>query len=413
MNFKMTNFKKERTSHNLSESNQRNNSRLLLIILIIISILTTVLLLTNVIISILTNINLPSIDSNECLQNDESNLIYQQLIDLNLDDTIDFSTKTITYKQGDKIKLNGKFANRINYADYKSVVSKSTKSNMLTIQFNALSRAANIQLKLNTFKQDDITCDNFNWNIINNQNNPAFQEFDDCFSLDDASWYGGNEVSNQQYWPINKQDFGGYNPYLSGIFAKSSAVLERYWFSTNGISIVADYNSPLFVLKNSTNICLLGSSKQPFNAEKASKLNYTVCRIDTNTFNYMNKLHLFVINNFLSKPTGIPDETMFKRPIWSTWAVYKKFINEQKVEEFAKEINANNYTNSQLEIDDKWQTKYGDFTFDAFKFPSMKDFIQRINTLGFRTTLWVIIIIVKFYLISCIYFILNSGSSIL
>lgn len=325
-------------------------SRKLLLSLIVLSILTSVLLIVNVALSILTAINLPTSNLNECLQNDKNDLIYQQLFDLNQDDAIDFSTKTITYKQGEKVKLNGKFGNRINYADYKSVVSKNTKSNSRTIQFNALSRAANIQLKLNTYKQDDITCDNFNWNIIN-INDPAPLEFDDCFSLDSASWYGGSEVSNQQYWPINNQDFGTYKPYISGIFAKSSAVLERYWFSTNGISIVADYNSPLFVLKNSTSLCLLGSSSQPFDQSQASKLNYTVCRIDTSTtLNYMNKLHLFVINNFLSKPSNIPDEKMFQRPIWSTWAVYKKFINEEKVEEFAKDILAHNYSNSQLEI---------------------------------------------------------------
>ena len=39
--------------------------------------------------------------------------------------------------------------------------------------------------------------------------------------------------------------------------------------------------------------------------------------------------------------------------------------------------------------DDKWQTEYGDFTFDKFKFPLMQGLIQRLNNLGFRTTLWV------------------------
>jgi alpha-glucosidase (family GH31 glycosyl hydrolase) len=61
------------------------------------------------------------------------------------------------------------------------------------------------------------------------------------------------------------------------------------------------------------------------------------------------------------------------------------------VHDFAQEINAYNYSNCQLEIDDKWQTLYGDFTFDDSKFPNMRSFIQSINDLGFRTTLWVII----------------------
>ena len=45
-------------------------------------------------------------------------------------------------------------------------------------------------------------------------------------------------------------------------------------------------------------------------------------------------------------------------------------------------------THSQIEIDDKWQSSYGDFTFDPAKFPDMTKTIRDLNNLGFRTTLW-------------------------
>ena len=67
----------------------------------------------------------------------------------------------------------------------------------------------------------------------------------------------------------------------------------------------------------------------------------------------MNKLHLYTINNYFKKPTGWPDERMIKSPIWSTWAMYKKEINHDIVLRYAEDIVYNNYTNSQLEIDDK------------------------------------------------------------
>ena len=56
---------------------------------------------------------------------------------------------------------------------------------------------------------------------------------------------------------------------------------------------------------------------------------------------------------------------------------------------FANQILAHNYSNCQLEIDDKWQTIYGDFTFEKAKFPDMSRLVKKLNSLGYRTTLWV------------------------
>jgi hypothetical protein len=44
---------------------------------------------------------------------------------------------------------------------------------------------------------------------------------------------------------------------------------------------------------------------------------------------------------------------MFKRAICSTWTVYKKSVNYNVVTEFTRQILANNFTTSQLEIDEK------------------------------------------------------------
>lgn len=73
----------------------------------------------------------------------------------------------------------------------------------------------------------------------------------------------------------------------------------------------------------------------------------------------------------------------------STWARYYQDITQAKVIEFAKEINSYGLPNSQIEIDDKWETCYGDLKFDTKKFPDAKKMTQELNALGFRTTLWV------------------------
>ncbi len=57
--------------------------------------------------------------------------------------------------------------------------------------------------------------------------------------------------------------------------------------------------------------------------------------------------------------------------------------------EFAKEITSHGLPNSQLEIDDKWETRYGDFTFDSKKFPNPHEMVKQLHSMGYRVTLWV------------------------
>lgn len=251
------------------------------------------------------------------------------------------------------------------------------------------SKSINIELNVETKTQQNIECKSIEWSVKNNLN----EEFLDCFNIEGSFlWYGGSEMQQQQYWPINNQTTDGFKPYLTGLYDGASSVMERYWISSSGVAIIVNKTVPLFVQKNQTNLCLLSSPLQwPYSGNFLYNFKYDLCSVNKTAApdDYLNHLHLFVINNFFSKPTGVPDELMFKRPIWSTWAVYKQFINAEKVREFASLIIQNNFTNSQLEIDDKWQTFYGDFEFESFKFKNITEFIREMNQMGFRTTLWV------------------------
>jgi hypothetical protein len=287
--------------------------------------------------------------------------------------------------------LTGTLGNSLELNDYEKInIEKS--NNGYNVKFKGKSKIASIELSVNSkAKPNDITCTSYKWTVTNNDEKYANQEFEDCFNLGDSYWYGGAESFDQQFWPINQQDFSKHLPYLTGLFGKWSSILERYWLSSSGLAIVVDQSIPLFVLKNKTSICLLASSKEPYNENRIVKLTYDVCQIDSSKSqnDYLNKLHLYVINNYFAKPKDYPDERMLKSPIWSTWANFKKRINETSVRAFANDILSNGYSNSQIEIDDKWQTAYGDFSFDTEKFPDIKRFVTELNKMGFRTTLWV------------------------
>ena len=47
-------------------------------------------------------------------------------------------------------------------------------------------------------------------------------------------------------------------------------------------------------------------------------------------------------------------------------------MNQDRVLTFASQIQENGFNNSQLEIDDRWETCYGELTFDTAKFPDPK-----------------------------------------
>ena len=64
-------------------------------------------------------------------------------------------------------------------------------------------------------------------------------------------------------------------------------------------------------------------------------------------------------------------------------------INESVVLEFAQEIKEHGFNNSQLEIDDKWESCYGDTTFDPEKFPDPAGLVSGLQAAGFRVTLWI------------------------
>lgn len=80
---------------------------------------------------------------------------------------------------------------------------------------------------------------------------------------------------------------------------------------------------------------------------------------------------------------------MMRRPIWSTWAQYKRDTDQNKVIEFAKQIDANNFSHSIMGIDDRWSVSYGELRFDPVKFPDPADMVHQLHNLGFMVTLWV------------------------
>ena len=92
----------------------------------------------------------------------------------------------------------------------------------------------------------------------------------------------------------------------------------------------------------------------------------------------------------LGIPTQTPPAELFTKPTWTTWARYKTEVSQEVVMQFADEIIQNGYPYGVLEIDDRWQTHYGDIAFDPERFPNPKEMIAALHEKGFKVTAWVI-----------------------
>ncbi|MHB9023237.1 MAG: glycoside hydrolase family 31 protein [Armatimonadota bacterium] len=90
----------------------------------------------------------------------------------------------------------------------------------------------------------------------------------------------------------------------------------------------------------------------------------------------------------VGKPGRVPPPAAFARPIYSTWTQYPRYLTQEKVLDFARQIVAAGLPAGVLEIDEKYQPSFGEISFDPQTFPDPETMLHEINDLGFLTTLW-------------------------
>src|SRR6218665_568347 len=284
--------------------------------------------------------------------------------------------------QGQRKKLIGSIGRTLNGEEY-TVVRNTAKILLLDFPIG-------VRLSIRHNKTRPVgggpSCYNISWLSYKGTQD----RFQDTFSMNGAHWYGG-AVVKAPLWPTNRLQRSpdafvtgdSYNDYYGG-------VQERFWLSSNGVSLFVDYDVPLFVGLNESGDGMLNfvsTFSKPFGNSRNRNLflSYAICHAENIT-----AMYLGAAGRFWRKPFDIPDRRAFRFPIWSTWSQFKKGINQTKVINFAKTINEKGFKNSHLVIDDGWATNQGDFQFDLEKFPDPVGMVGILKQkLGFRVTLWV------------------------
>jgi len=170
----------------------------------------------------------------------------------------------------------------------------------------------------------------------------------DCYTLDGALWYGGGQVLDQR-WPINFQR-SVMQPHVTSdyllpqwrsdpAYGKYGSLAEPYWLSSGGVGIVVDDHiaiSSSFNAGGDGRLCLKGDRTTNVKTDSgylAEILSYTVCRGED-----VAAVHRTMSGLFFAHPTGYPDVRMMRKPVWSTWALYRSKVDQRMVEEMAERI---------------------------------------------------------------------------
>ncbi|KAF4527565.1 hypothetical protein B566_EDAN016043, partial [Ephemera danica] len=204
-----------------------------------------------------------------------------------------------------------------------------------------------------------------------------------CLYLHENQLYGGPTLT-EQHWPAQASLEG--TPYMSG-YGKITGVAERFWITSDGVALFVPPDVPLFVSHNISQLCLESSLRPPYHRNKDASqvgLNVMMCGAED-----ARQVFLAASRTFLGAPSEVPDERMLQFPIWSTWAKFKTAIDSDSILRFAQNITKFGFPNSQLEIDDKWETCYGDQEFNNVTFPNATKLVEQLHELGFRVTLWI------------------------
>uniref|UniRef100_A0A8D8TIF4 Uncharacterized family 31 glucosidase KIAA1161 n=1 Tax=Cacopsylla melanoneura TaxID=428564 RepID=A0A8D8TIF4_9HEMI len=210
-----------------------------------------------------------------------------------------------------------------------------------------------------------------------------------CVKLEQGvHWYNAFQIYFQD-WPMEKMKIERH-PMITDE-RENHAVAEPYFLNSKGQFIYLSPQMTTFyslspISSPEPKLCFYSEIVPPYYRPSALNnfMNFTLCHYEN-----PRTAHRKAVQYFLGKPRAMPDVKMVQYPIWTTWAQYKTRINSTTLIEYANDIKNHGFSNSQLEIDDNWEVCYGSEVIDSKSFPNMKDTITQLNSLGYRTTIWV------------------------
>jgi alpha-glucosidase (family GH31 glycosyl hydrolase) len=155
-----------------------------------------------------------------------------------------------------------------------------------------------------------------------------------------------------------------------------------FWYSTKGIGL---WVRTAYDFKYSVNADSNGTPDGLLRIEVpvASELRYDILLAGD-----VHQLLARIVKE-IGYPKTTPPAEYFKLPIYTTWVEHKTGVSQEKVLDYAVNIRKNDLPCGVIEIDDRWESRYGDMQFDAAKFPDPGAMVKELHKMGYKVTLWV------------------------
>lgn len=220
------------------------------------------------------------------------------------------------------------------------------------------------------------------------------------FTFDVASaghWYGQGQLTEQkntreglriptsQHFPL---DAGGYErPVLTS--DEGTNVASPLWLTESGVAVFVDSYADLQVSFNRDGNKRFRLHLLPRYPEDDGALAVHLLTAPNTRDAYF----AWVGRSWDARPDlpvgARPPDDVFTRPIWTTWAMYKSNISQEKVLAYAREVFDNGFDAGYIEIDDKWTPTWGDLVFDTRRFPDPVGMIDAIHAMGAKVSAWI------------------------
>jgi hypothetical protein len=195
-----------------------------------------------------------------------------------------------------------------------------------------------------------------------------------------GAWYGGG---HQGFRAVHALPLNGARVRQDAFHGFSQSQAAPIWYATAGVGLWVDLP---FELRHAINAP--GPDGAPdgllaVEVPQASALSYQLLVGDDV------RAVVRTVLRAVGRPRVTPPAEFFRQPIYTTWVEYKADVDQAKVLAFARAIRRHALPAGVLEIDDRWESAYGDLTFDAARFPDPRAMVDTLHRLGFRVTLWV------------------------
>ena len=202
------------------------------------------------------------------------------------------------------------------------------------------------------------------------------------FDLDSAGhWYGHGEASTpaggpytDQPWPL---DTGAVRDESFG--PASYQMIDPFWYTSSAVGLQVDTGS---VMDVSINDAADGLGR--FTIAEPGTYSATV---------FVERNPRDVYRDYIGV-VGKPAQSdatyeQFEKPMWNSWAQFYTDVDQPSLLEYAEGLHARGLGGHTIQLDDKWESNYGNLTFDASKFPDPRAMSDRIHQMGFDMGLWI------------------------